>query len=56
MSQCSITMVNRVNIFLPHVGFLPVGVGIPAHSCVDKPGENKEDYAICRSKELLIWE
>ncbi|WP_275353160.1 tail fiber assembly protein [Xenorhabdus bovienii] len=38
------------------VEFLPVGVGIPAHSCVDKPGENKEGYAICRSKDLLSWE
>ncbi|PHM49210.1 tail assembly protein [Xenorhabdus miraniensis] len=38
------------------VEFLPVGVGIPAHSCVDAPGESKEGYAICRSQNLSAWE
>ncbi|MDX7999964.1 tail fiber assembly protein [Xenorhabdus sp. Reich] len=42
--------------FSSSVEFLAVGVGIPAHSCVDVPGESKEGYAICRSQDLLGWE
>ncbi|MEL9474797.1 tail fiber assembly protein [Escherichia coli] len=36
--------------------FLPFGVGIPAHSCLDAPGSNKAGYAICRSADLNSWE
>ncbi len=36
--------------------YLAVGVGIPAHSCLDAPGSNKAGYAICRSVDLKSWE
>ncbi|HGF6416631.1 TPA: tail fiber assembly protein [Escherichia coli] len=36
--------------------FLPFGVGIPAHSCLDDPGSNKAGYAICRTVDLNSWE
>ncbi|MBK3051851.1 tail fiber assembly protein, partial [Klebsiella pneumoniae] len=32
--------------------FLPFGVGIPEHSCLDAPGSNKAGYAICRTGDL----
>ncbi|HHV2514511.1 tail fiber assembly protein [Escherichia coli] len=36
--------------------YLAVGVGIPAHSCLDAPGTHKAGYAICRSADLNSWE
>ena len=36
--------------------YLAVGVGIPAHSCLDAPGSNKAGYAICRSADFNSWE
>ena len=36
--------------------YLAVGVGIPACSCLDAPGENKIGYAICRADDLKSWE
>ena len=36
--------------------FLPFGVGISAHSCLDAPGSNKAGYAICRTVDLNSWE
>lgn len=36
--------------------FMPFGVGIPAHSCLDAPGSNKAGYAICRTVDLNSWE
>lgn len=36
--------------------YLTVGVGIPAHSCLDAPGSNKAGYAICRTVDLNSWE
>ncbi|NWC62957.1 tail fiber assembly protein [Cedecea sp. P7760] len=36
--------------------YLPVGVGIPANSCVDAPGENKVGLAICRTADFTSWE
>lgn len=36
--------------------YLAVGVGIPAHSCLDAPGEYKDGYTICRSVDLKSWE
>lgn len=36
--------------------FLPVGVGIPAKSCIDAPGESKEGFAICRTVDFNSWE
>lgn len=36
--------------------YLAVGVGIPAHSCLDAPGTHKDGYAICRSMDLNSWE
>ncbi|MGP3592944.1 tail fiber assembly protein [Vagococcus sp. WN89Y] len=38
------------------VEFLAVGVGIPANSCIDKPGKDKEGFAICRREDLTTWE
>ncbi|NIF56758.1 tail fiber assembly protein [Enterobacter sp. Ap-916] len=37
------------------VEFLPVGVGIPASSCTDEPGESKDGFTICRNVELTDW-
>jgi hypothetical protein len=38
------------------VEYLAVGVGIPANSCTDAPGESKDDFAICRTADLTAWE
>lgn len=38
------------------VEYLAVGVGIPALSCTDAPGEVKEGFAICRTFDLSAWE
>ncbi|HAS0803271.1 tail fiber assembly protein [Enterobacter roggenkampii] len=38
------------------VEHLPIGVGIPANSCIDAPGEGKEGFAICRTDDLSAWE
>lgn len=35
---------------------LPVGVGIPANSCTDKPGQSKEGFSICRTADFTTWE
>lgn len=56
----NITVFNYHNetreYFSSSVEFLPVGVGIPAHSCIDAPGDSRTDYAICRSQDLSAWE
>ncbi|HAO3413507.1 tail fiber assembly protein [Escherichia coli] len=38
------------------VEYLAVGVGIPARSCIDAPGESKEGFAICRTADFTAWE
>ena len=38
------------------VEYLPEGVGIPANSCMDAPGESKKDFAICRTADRSAWE
>lgn len=38
------------------VEYLPVGVGIPANSCTDAPGESREDFALCRTADFTAWE
>lgn len=38
------------------VEYLAVGVGLPANSCTDAPGESKEDFAICRTADRSAWE
>lgn len=38
------------------VEFLPLGVGIPANSCVDAPGKIKKGFAICRAAGGKVWE
>ena len=38
------------------VEYLPEGVGIPANSCMDAPGESKEGCAMCRTAEFTTWE
>ncbi|HIC9033649.1 tail fiber assembly protein [Escherichia coli] len=36
--------------------YLAVGVGIPANSCIDAPGDSKEGFAICRTADFTAWE
>ncbi|AGB81165.1 Caudovirales tail fiber assembly protein [Serratia sp. FGI94] len=38
------------------VEYLAAGVGLPANSCIDAPGDKKDGYAICRTADLLAWE
>lgn len=38
------------------VEYLAVGVGLPANSCTDAPGEAKAGSAICRTADLEAWE
>lgn len=38
------------------VEYLPLGVGIPANSCTDEPGEKKEGFSICRTADFTMWE
>lgn len=38
------------------VEYLPLGVGIPANSCTDEPGEKKEGFSICRTADFTTWE
>ncbi|HGJ2263150.1 TPA: tail fiber assembly protein [Salmonella enterica subsp. enterica serovar Orion] len=38
------------------VEYLPFGVGVPAHSCVDAPGSKKDGFAVCRTADLTGWE
>lgn len=38
------------------VEYLPEGVGIPANSCMDAPGEGREGFAICRTADFTAWE
>ncbi|HCR0882435.1 TPA: tail fiber assembly protein [Enterobacter cloacae] len=38
------------------VEYLAVGVGLPANSCTDAPGESKEGFAICRTADFTGWE
>ncbi|WP_312153195.1 tail fiber assembly protein [Lelliottia nimipressuralis] len=36
--------------------YLPVGVGIPANACTDKPLLAKSGYVVCRNSKLNGWE
>ncbi len=36
--------------------FLPFGVGVPAHSTTEAPGESKAGFAIRRTADLTGWE
>lgn len=38
------------------VEYLAVGVGLPANSCTDSPGESKEGFAIFRTADFTAWE
>lgn len=38
------------------VEYLPIGVGIPANSSTEAPGEAKAGSAICRTKDFTAWE
>ncbi|ECE9830050.1 TPA: tail fiber assembly protein [Salmonella enterica subsp. enterica serovar Montevideo] len=38
------------------VEILSVGVGIPANSCIDAPGNKKEGFVICRTANFTAWE
>lgn len=37
------------------VEFLPVGVGVPANSCIDAPGKIKEGFTVCRTVDGKAW-
>lgn len=38
------------------IEYLPIGVGLPAHSCIDTPPSPKEGFAICRTVDGSAWE
>ncbi|MDN0805717.1 tail fiber assembly protein [Escherichia coli] len=38
------------------IEYLAVGVGIPANSCIDAPGESKTGFAICRTADFKAWD
>lgn len=38
------------------IEYLAVGVGLPANSCTDAPGEDKTGSAICRTADFTAWE
>lgn len=38
------------------VEYLPLSVGVPAHSCVDAPGSKKDGFAIRRNADSTGWE
>ncbi|HHA1476890.1 TPA: tail fiber assembly protein [Enterobacter roggenkampii] len=38
------------------VEYLLVGVGLPANSCTEAPGEAKAGSAICRTEDFTAWE
>ncbi|MBJ3779383.1 tail fiber assembly protein [Enterobacter asburiae] len=38
------------------IEYLAVGVGLPANSCTDAPGEVKAGSAICRTEDFTAWE
>ncbi|MHB7033729.1 tail fiber assembly protein [Enterobacter roggenkampii] len=38
------------------VEHLAVGIGLPADSCTDAPGERKNGFAICRTADFTAWE
>lgn len=35
--------------------YLAIGIGIPANSCVDAPGELRNGFAICRTEDFSAW-
>ena len=37
------------------VEYLPVGLGIPANSCIDFPGKIKEGFTVCRTEDGKAW-
>ncbi|BEB90523.1 hypothetical protein [Escherichia coli] len=41
-----------INDLSSTVEYLAEGVGVPAHSCTDKPGKFKAGFAICRNEDL----
>ncbi|HBD1511086.1 TPA: tail fiber assembly protein [Escherichia coli] len=36
--------------------YLNIGVGVPAHSCVDAPISKKDGFAVCRTADSTGWE
>ena len=55
-----ITVYNYDGVTREYIGlsveYLPFGVGVPAHSCVDAPGSKKDGFAICRNADSTGWE
>lgn len=64
-SELIATMAGDINVFnydgetfeylSSSVEFLPVGVGIPANSCVDAPDKIKEGFAVFRTADGKAW-
>lgn len=38
------------------VEYVAVGIGLPAHSCIDAPLDAKEGLVICRTSDFSAWE
>lgn len=38
------------------VEYLPIGVGVPANSCIDAPGSKKDGFTIRRNADSTGWE
>ncbi|MCW6567863.1 tail fiber assembly protein [Yersinia ruckeri] len=38
------------------VEYLAVGVGLPAHSCIDAPPSLKDGFVVCRTEDFSAWE
>lgn len=36
--------------------YLALGVGLPANSCIDAPVNNKDGFAVCRTRDNNEWE
>lgn len=48
---------SQTRVYLSEsIEFLPVGVGIPANACTDKPLSDKKNYVVCRNSKLSGWE
>ncbi|MBQ0345902.1 tail fiber assembly protein [Citrobacter freundii] len=48
---------SQTRVYLSQsIEFIPVGVGIPANACIDKPLSDKKSYVVCRNSKLSGWE
>jgi Bacteriophage tail assembly protein len=48
---------NQTRVYLSQsTEYIPIGVGIPANACTDKPLSAKSGYVVCRNGKLTGWE